>query len=215
MKLCKNHKLCGQPAEAERYQFCKACWWKQDPRNTEPFKLYQVICEDPIDGFLTKGRAYTVIGERPEEERLVMMDDRGLEGWFKVERFRGLTCPVIETAAKLGLMEVKADPTLGPDEWHLIFPDYRDTSFGVAQKKPWGGGSNMVSTFVVTRADKVKTLERNLKDAAGVISELVDRLKHDISELEEAIEEKRFKTEADEIYYRKIVEEIKDTLGLL
>lgn len=30
MKQCKS---CPEPAEAERYEWCYKCWWKQDPRN--------------------------------------------------------------------------------------------------------------------------------------------------------------------------------------
>jgi hypothetical protein len=29
MKKCK----CGEPVEADRYDFCYDCWWAQDPRN--------------------------------------------------------------------------------------------------------------------------------------------------------------------------------------
>jgi len=56
-------------------------------------EMRTVICNDPIEGFLTKGRQYTVIGERPEENRLVMIDDRGLEGWFNKQRFSDLHTP--------------------------------------------------------------------------------------------------------------------------
>lgn len=55
--------------------------------------MRQVKCEDPIEGFLTKGRIYTVIGTRPEEGRLVLIDDRGLEGWFKEQRFSSILTP--------------------------------------------------------------------------------------------------------------------------
>lgn len=74
--LCKNHKICGSPVEAERYKFCYDCWWAQDPRNkttdltkgaklevedlvvpdlvevtglaTAPIKLHKALAEDAL-----------------------------------------------------------------------------------------------------------------------------------------------------------------------
>lgn len=61
----------------------------------------------------------------------------------------------------------KPDPKLAPDEWHAIFPDYRDLTDGRITKVPWGGGSNMTSTFVVGRTDllkaKIAELEAQVK----------------------------------------------------
>jgi len=39
MKKCKN-PVCVEDAEAERYEFCKHCWWEQDPRNKDPKTPY-------------------------------------------------------------------------------------------------------------------------------------------------------------------------------
>jgi hypothetical protein len=39
MNKCKN-PICIEDAEAERYEFCKHCWWEQDPRNDCPKKPY-------------------------------------------------------------------------------------------------------------------------------------------------------------------------------
>ena len=44
LKKCKNHAECGQPAEAERYEFCYDCWWAQDPRNKT---IMQEYAENP------------------------------------------------------------------------------------------------------------------------------------------------------------------------
>lgn len=66
-----------------------------------------VICNDPIEGFLTKGRQYTVLSERPEEKRLVMIDDRGLEGWFNESRFSPLLAP--QVAPNFSQMQQIAD----------------------------------------------------------------------------------------------------------
>lgn len=42
---------------------------------------------DPIDGFISAKPYYEVIGLRPEEDRIVIIDDRGLEGWYRISRF--------------------------------------------------------------------------------------------------------------------------------
>ncbi len=40
-----------------------------------------------IDGMLTPVKLYTVDGLREEEGRIVIKDDRGLEGWYRADRF--------------------------------------------------------------------------------------------------------------------------------
>lgn len=56
--------------------------------NGNEFKPGQVIvCYDPIEDFMTYGKVYTLEALRPEEDRVVIIDDRGKEGWFKAERF--------------------------------------------------------------------------------------------------------------------------------
>lgn len=47
----------------------------------------EIWCEAPIEDFLTYEKSYKVIGLRPEEKRVVVIDDRGLEGWFNSDRF--------------------------------------------------------------------------------------------------------------------------------
>lgn len=53
----------------------------------------------------------------------------------------------------------KPDPSLEEDEWHVIFHDYRDLTKGIITKVPWPGGSNMVSTFVVKKINKLPVLK--------------------------------------------------------
>jgi len=59
--------------------------------------------------------------------------------------------------------EITADPNLAPDEWHLIFPDYRDLSLGQASKTAWQGGSNMTATFIVKRVDHTLYYETEIE----------------------------------------------------
>lgn len=40
-----------------------------------------------IEGMLTPVKLYTVEGLREEEGRIVITDDRGLEGWYRADRF--------------------------------------------------------------------------------------------------------------------------------
>lgn len=47
----------------------------------------EIWADEPIDGFLTYERLYTVKGLREEEGRVVITDDRGLEGWYRSTRF--------------------------------------------------------------------------------------------------------------------------------
>ncbi len=47
----------------------------------------RVLCDQPIEGFLTNDKEYVVIGLREEESRVVIIDDRGLEGWYNSRRF--------------------------------------------------------------------------------------------------------------------------------
>lgn len=70
------------------------------------------------------------------------------------------TTPITETemmglAAQLSAAN-QPDLSLAEDEWHLIFPDYRNLKEGRASKVPWGGGSNMTSTFIVGRLERYK-----------------------------------------------------------
>jgi hypothetical protein len=85
---------------------------------------------------------------------------------------KDLICPVVETvkrraepeiymsykdaAAFTRMLEMQVDTSLADDEWHLIFPDYRDLKEGRASKVPWSGGSNMTSTFIVGRLERYK-----------------------------------------------------------
>lgn len=46
-----------------------------------------VLVKKPIEGFITEGYHYKVIGIREEEDRIVITDDRGLEGWYRSDRF--------------------------------------------------------------------------------------------------------------------------------
>lgn len=45
-------------------------------------------CEVPAEGFLTKDKTYEILGLRPEEGRVVVIDDRGLLMWARADRFR-------------------------------------------------------------------------------------------------------------------------------
>ena len=40
-----------------------------------------------IEGFIEEGKIYTITGLREEEGRVVVIDDRGLEGWYRATRF--------------------------------------------------------------------------------------------------------------------------------
>jgi hypothetical protein len=46
-----------------------------------------VIAAENMGGHLTFGRRYKVLGLRYEEKRIVITDDRGLEGWYNAKRF--------------------------------------------------------------------------------------------------------------------------------
>lgn len=108
-----------------------------------------VICNDPIEGFLTKGRQYTVLSERPEEKRLVMIDDRGLEGWFNESRFSPLLAP--QVAPNFSQMQQIAD-------------EVKITSFGPSEPKPQIDISDRLVCPVVEEADRRKAMI-NLKNA--------------------------------------------------
>ena len=52
------------------------------------FTKYDIVmCVDPIEGFLHEGGLYEVEGLRPEEGRIVITDERMLEGWYNENRF--------------------------------------------------------------------------------------------------------------------------------
>jgi len=42
---------------------------------------------ETLEGFITESKIYKVEWLRPEEGRIVITDDRGLEGWYKSTRF--------------------------------------------------------------------------------------------------------------------------------
>jgi hypothetical protein len=46
-----------------------------------------VNCHMAIDGMLSLVKQYAVIGLREDEGRVVIIDDRGLEGWYRSDRF--------------------------------------------------------------------------------------------------------------------------------
>lgn len=53
-----------------------------------PFKVGDYAeCLKPMEGFTTAGKKYEIIGLRPEENRIVIMDDRGKECWTSVNRY--------------------------------------------------------------------------------------------------------------------------------
>lgn len=56
-----------------------------EEREFEVGKL--VICEWPLDGLLTKYKPYTIQGTRPDEGRVVLIDDHGQEVWARSDRF--------------------------------------------------------------------------------------------------------------------------------
>lgn len=47
----------------------------------------RVTCQVPIEGFLTYHKEYAVLELRPDEKRVVVIDDRGLEMWARADRF--------------------------------------------------------------------------------------------------------------------------------
>lgn len=52
------------------------------------FTKYDVVrCVDPIEPYLRKDALYEVEGLRPEEGRIVITDERMVEGWYKESRF--------------------------------------------------------------------------------------------------------------------------------
>lgn len=54
--------------------------WKLEAGDT-------IWCVSPIEGYLTYGRHYMVIGLRADEGRIIIKDDLGNEMWCKIERF--------------------------------------------------------------------------------------------------------------------------------
>jgi hypothetical protein len=46
-----------------------------------------LFVQDGIEGFVTAPNKYIVRELREEEGRVVIIDDRGVEGWYKSERF--------------------------------------------------------------------------------------------------------------------------------
>ena len=51
----------------------------------------QVLCIDPIEDFITLNVKYRVQGLRSDENRVVILDDTGREGWYKASRFVRVT----------------------------------------------------------------------------------------------------------------------------
>lgn len=47
----------------------------------------QVVCVKPIDGYLTLNRVYRIQGCLDEQNRIILIDDNGREGWFNSNRF--------------------------------------------------------------------------------------------------------------------------------
>lgn len=48
----------------------------------------EVICLNPIDGFLSSSKIYRVIGLIEESQRIIINpDERGLEGHYRSDRF--------------------------------------------------------------------------------------------------------------------------------
>jgi hypothetical protein len=47
----------------------------------------RVTCQVPIEGFLTYHKEYTILELRPDEGRITIIDDRGLEMWARADRF--------------------------------------------------------------------------------------------------------------------------------
>ena len=50
----------------------------------------KLSCKTPIEGYLTCNKVYVVIDLREEEERVIIVDDRGLEMWARGDRFCSL-----------------------------------------------------------------------------------------------------------------------------
>ncbi len=46
-----------------------------------------VTCTKALDGYVTQGRSYRIQSVRQNEGRIVIKDDRGLEGWYDWKRF--------------------------------------------------------------------------------------------------------------------------------
>lgn len=63
----------------------------KDMFGNEIIENCEVVCEDPIEGCLSKNKKYLIKALRPDEGRVVLIpDDRGLEGHYKSSRFRVL-----------------------------------------------------------------------------------------------------------------------------
>ena len=78
------------------------------------------------------------------------MFECGKHGWRNLQTM----CPVCSSLQSVtsGTLTIPGpDQTLAYDEWWAIFSDYQDLSSGRLSKIPWGGGSNMTSTFKVKR----------------------------------------------------------------
>lgn len=96
MHLAAAYFFGGQEHKVHDRMSCKKCGAPYFNFNTWHCKIYpplfhkgeKAICLEHIEGFVTKDKTYEVIDLRPEEKRVVIIDDRGREGWYNESRFR-------------------------------------------------------------------------------------------------------------------------------
>lgn len=99
--------------------------------------------------------------------------------WKHVYRDPG-SCVTLDAFKAMMAPTLPVLPELGEHEWHAVFGDFRNLTFGTLSKDPWQGGSNMTSTFKVTRSDiaaaKISDLEGELREAGDLIERLNSQL---------------------------------------
>ena len=72
MKKCQH---CPELVEADRYKFCKTCWWEQDSRNEDPSaqkiqKLRADIKKLKLAATRLYKASFEILKENPTEDEL-------------------------------------------------------------------------------------------------------------------------------------------------
>ncbi len=97
MKKCK----CGQPVEAERYQFCYNCWWDQDPRNEKNKVGIMTIFKVTTTKYVNNVGA--IVSSAPTPVHSVT--EKFFSDKNKAENYKSLQQKAIEDLGMLGMVK--------------------------------------------------------------------------------------------------------------
>ncbi len=97
MKTCK----CGEPVEAERYEFCYDCWWDQDPKNEKNKRNTMTIYKVTTIKYVNNPGALISSAPTP----LHSVSEKFFSDYNKAQNYRSLQQKAIEDLGMLGLVK--------------------------------------------------------------------------------------------------------------